>query len=127
MATAQGIGTLDVSASTIASLYPGADGNLLLRVHNPNQFPVKVTEVAQGSDPITSNQVGCDVSTLSVSDANLSNEVNQSHPIVVGANRDSAKLTLHDVVSMSEDAENACQGAAFTIPVTLTAESTPQG
>jgi len=61
--TAQALTTVDVSASTTATLYPGATGDVLIRIDNPNPYAVQVTDVA-GSGAITSDAgAGCDAST----------------------------------------------------------------
>src|SRR5207244_6339061 len=43
--SAQPLSTVDVSAQTTASLYPGSSGDVLIKVHNPNPFAVRVTDV----------------------------------------------------------------------------------
>src|SRR3954468_12831832 len=44
--TASALSTVDVSASTTATLYPGVSGDVLIKVSNPNPFPVVVSGVA---------------------------------------------------------------------------------
>src|SRR6476619_6247977 len=44
--TAQSLTTVDVSATTSASLYPGQSGNVTLKINNPNPYNVRVTAVA---------------------------------------------------------------------------------
>ena len=44
----QSLSTIDVSASATTlpnKLYPGADGDVLIQIHNPNPFPVTVTDI----------------------------------------------------------------------------------
>src|SRR5439155_25468521 len=61
--TAQTLTTVDVSASTTASLYPSGTGNVLIRISNPNPYPVLVASVT-GSGTITSDKGAvCDAST----------------------------------------------------------------
>jgi hypothetical protein len=51
----------DATAFTTADLYPGATGNVKLRVTNSNPFPVRVTAVS-GNGTITSDKgAACDV------------------------------------------------------------------
>ena len=52
--TAQALTTVDVSASTTATLYPGSSGNVLIKISNPNPYPVRVTSVT-GNGPITAD------------------------------------------------------------------------
>ncbi|MGZ5343264.1 MAG: hypothetical protein ACXWF5_01100, partial [Actinomycetota bacterium] len=42
---AQALTTVDVSATTAATLYPGATGNVKIEISNPNPYPVTVTDV----------------------------------------------------------------------------------
>ena len=114
--TAQALTTVDVSASTTATLYPGATGDVLIRIDNPNPYAVQVTDVA-GSGAITSDAgAGCDASTgLSFSD--------QSGLTLNVPAGSAASFTLTGSASMSNASANSCQGAVFTIPVTLTGTS----
>ena len=114
--TASPLTTVDVSASTTATLYPGATGDVSLRINNPNPYPVRVTSVA-GSGTITSDAGGaCDASTgVTFTDQS-------SLTLDVGASS-AATFTLSGAASMSNASANSCQGAVFTIPVTLTGAS----
>src|SRR5436305_13200919 len=52
--TAQTLSTVDVSASTSATLYPGVTGDALVKFSNPNPYPVKITTVSLNTtDSIT--------------------------------------------------------------------------
>ena len=44
--SAQNLSTVDVSASTTATLYPGVSGDVLIKISNPNPYPVRVTAVS---------------------------------------------------------------------------------
>ena len=50
--SAQALTTVDVSATTPATLYPGATGNVKIEISNPNPYPVEVTDVT-GNGAIT--------------------------------------------------------------------------
>src|SRR5438067_2253678 len=52
--SAQALTTVNVSASTSATLYPGANGDLLLKIHNPNPYPVQISDVT-GNGTITAD------------------------------------------------------------------------
>src|SRR5918912_1455613 len=52
--TAAAISTVDVSASTNATLYPGVTGDVLIKLDNPNTYPVTVTAIS-GSGTITAD------------------------------------------------------------------------
>ena len=114
--SAQALTTVDVSASTTATLYPGATGDLRLRIDNPNPYPVRVTQV-NGNGTITSDQgAACDAST-GVSYANQTGLT-----LDIPAN-DAATFTLAGSVSMSNASDTTCQGAVFTVPVSLVGAS----
>lgn len=112
--TAQPLTTVDVSASVAATLYPGATGDVELRISNPNPYPVVVSDVT-GNGAITASDPACNVASVSFSDqTGLSLNVPASN---------AATFTLSGAVQMSSAANDNCQGATFTIPVALTGSS----
>ena len=114
--TASSITLADATAFTSADLYPGATGNLKLRATNPNPFPVRITAVS-GNGTITSDKgAACDAAT----GVSLSNQTGLTLDLAGGA---TATLTVPNAVSMSNASDNSCQGAVFTVPVSLTAVS----
>ena len=115
--TAQALSTVDVSASTSATLYPGGPaGDVSIRISNPNSYPVTVTSVAgNGSITPDAGHAGCTTTGVTFTDqTGLS--------IAVPANGQTT-TTLSGAASMSNASVNACQGATFTIPVTLSGAS----
>jgi|SRR5215210_3894758 len=118
--TAQALSTVDVSASTTASLYPGTDGNVLIRIKNPNPYPVTVTSV-NGNGTISADATHA---TAGCTNANTGvTYTNQATNIVVPANNGETETTLNNAAHMSNASDNGCQGATFTIPVTLSGAS----
>ena len=114
--TAQGLTTVDVSASTTATLYPSGTGNVLLRINNPNPYPVAVTSVT-GNGTITSDKgAACDAST----GVTFTNQTGLSLAVPATS---AATFTLTGAVAMSNASDNSCQGAVFTIPVSLSGAS----
>lgn len=114
--SAQALTTVDVSATTPATLYPGATGDLRLRINNPNPYPVRVTAVA-GNGTITSDAgAACNAST----GVTFTNQTGLT--LDVAANTAST-FTLSGAVAMSNASHTSCQGAVFTVPVTLTGAS----
>jgi hypothetical protein len=112
--TAQPLTTVDVSATTPATLYPGATGDVLLRIDNPNPYPVVVTDVT-GNGSITASNGGCNASSVTFTD-----QTALSLNVPAGS---SATFTLAGAAQMSTSANDSCQGAVFTIPVSLSGTS----
>lgn len=111
--------TLDASATTSATLYPGATGDARLKVSNTNPFPVRVTGVALNG---TNANITPDAGSPGCTTTGVSFTDQTGLTIDVPANS-SAETTLTGAVSMSNASLDACQGATFTIPVTLTGAS----
>lgn len=99
------------------ALYPGTDGDLLIEIHNPNPFPVKVSQITSNGAVTASGGIGI-CATTGVS---LNSPV--ATAIEVAASSNSAKVTLSGAAQMSSASENGCQNAIFTIPVSLTGSS----
>ncbi|MEU4618914.1 hypothetical protein AB0G04_02885 [Actinoplanes sp. NPDC023801] len=103
-----------------APLYPGARTDLAVTVENPNPFPVTLTTVHAGSEPITVDAAhraaGC--ITTGVSPTRGLSAVSLS----VGP-RSSASFLLLDAIQMTNDSDSACQGATFTVPLTASGRS----
>jgi hypothetical protein len=115
--TAQNVTLSDASASTTAQLFPGGTGDLVVKVTNPNSFAVTVTAVNNGTGSITSDKgAACNAST-GVTYANTSGLTQ-----AVGAGA-TVTFSVAGKVSMSNASDNSCQGAVFTVPVTLVATS----
>jgi len=114
--SAQALTTVDVSASTAATLYPGANGDVLIKVNNPNPYPVRVTDVT-GNGTITadSGHATCVTSGVTFTDQH-------SQTIDIPASSQT-QTTLAGAAHMSNASDNGCQGATFTIPVSITGTS----
>jgi hypothetical protein len=122
--TAQALSTVDVSASTSATLYPGVSGDVLLKVSNPNPYPIQVTSVSlNGTNAdiaADSGHSGC--TTTGVSFTNQTG-LTISVPAKSGGVNGTVQTTLAGAAAMSNASLDACQGATFTIPVTLSGGS----
>jgi hypothetical protein len=114
--TAAALTTVDVSASTTAQLYPGGTGDVLLKITNTNPYQVTVTSVAAGGTITSDKGAACNATT----GVTYTPPVSPSLAVPAGA---SVQFTLSGAVAMSNASDNACQGAIFTVPVTLTGAS----
>jgi hypothetical protein len=120
--TAQALSTVDVSASTSATLYPGGPaGDVLIKISNPNPYPVTVTAVS-GNGSITPDGGHSGCSPTGVSFTNQTG-LTISVPAKVGATNGETQTTLTGAASMTNASVDACQGAVFTIPVTISGAS----
>ena len=114
--SSQALTTIDVSASTSATLYPGSTGDVKLQISNPNPYAVRVTAVS-GNGTITpdAGHSGCTTTGVTFT--------NQTGLTIDIAANSSTTTTLSGAAAMSNASLNACQGATFTIPVSLTGAS----
>jgi hypothetical protein len=119
--TAAAIGTIDVSASTTATLYPGVSGDVLIKLDNPNPYVVTVTAVT-GNGAITPDAGHSGCTTTGVTFTNQTG-LSLVIPAKSGGVNGTLQTTLTNAASMSNASLNACQGATFTIPVSLTGTS----
>jgi hypothetical protein len=122
--SAQALTTLDASADTSATLYPGSTGDVTLKISNPNPYAVQVTGVSlngtNASITPDAQHEGCTTTGVSFTDQS---GLTVAVPAKSGGTNGTATATLSGAVSMSNASLNACQGAVFTIPVTLTGAS----
>jgi hypothetical protein len=124
--TASGAGSAAGSAGTLTvnlaalqagdgvttTLAPGTTGDLIVRINNPNAFAVSlITVTSGGAITADSGHAGCTTTgvTVSVPAADL--------PVTVAPG--SALYTLTGATSMSMASLSACQGATFSVPVTI--------
>ena len=121
MAFARGDGpsALRVSAHPTSALYPGATGDVLIRISNPNPYPVDVVSVSESGE-ITADAGHSACTTTGVSFADRT-----GLSIRVPAKRDgvdgTTQATLPRAVAMSNRSQSSCQGAVFSIPLTVSA------
>ena len=113
--TAQGLSTVDIHAQAAGQLYPGVNGDVIVKLSNPNPYPVHITSISNGSGGITADLAGC---------VNTGVTFNPPASVdwTVPAN-DSAQFTLAGAAHMSNSSDDGCQGAVFTIPVTFSGAS----
>jgi hypothetical protein len=106
----------DASASTTAQLYPGRTGDIWIKVTNSNPFAVTVTSVT-GAGTISSDKgAACDAAT----GVTFTNTTGLTQAVGAGA---TVTFSLAGKVAMSNASDNSCQGAVFTVPITLAATS----
>lgn len=109
---------LTVSGGTAtAELYPGASNqHLFLHIVNPNPFAVTVTAVNNGAGSITADGGHASCTTTGVT---FTNQTGLSISVPANGSTD----TSVNGVSMDNTSSTGCQGATFTVPVTVDATS----
>jgi hypothetical protein len=113
---ATGLTLNDASGATVADLYPGVTGTVKLNVTNPNAFPVRITNVT-GTGAITSDKgAACNAAT----GVTFTNQTGLTLDLAAGA---TSAFTLSGAAAMSNSSDNTCQGAVFTIPVSVSGVS----
>jgi hypothetical protein len=119
--SAQALTTTDVSASTAATLYPGADGDVLIRITNPNPYPVRLTDVT-GNGAVTADagHSTCGSDAGHPTGVTFTNQTSQTIDVAASS---STQTTLTNAAHMSNASDDSCQGATFTIPVSLSGHS----
>jgi hypothetical protein len=92
-------------------LYPGfTDGDVYFTLTNGNPYPITFTSMTPGA--ITATPATCPSSSVTVDPATGFS--------LLSPPGTSGQLSIADVVSMSLDAPDACQGASFNVVLTLT-------
>ena len=104
---------LTVTAATgAADLYPGfTAGDVFFTITNPNPYPVTFTSMTAGAIT-SSNPGGCPSSNVTVANAT-------GLSLAAAASSTSGTQSIVDVVTMAAAAPDGCQGATFTISLTL--------
>jgi hypothetical protein len=115
--TSVALTTVDVSATVTASLYPGATGDVVVKIANPNSYPVTVTAVA-GSGAITASGGAGTCTTTGVT---FTDQTGLS--LAVPAGSAGTSFTLTGSAAMSNASQDGCRNAVFTVPVSLTGAS----
>ncbi|BCJ44224.1 hypothetical protein GCM10010168_10370 [Actinoplanes ianthinogenes] len=117
-ATLAGQGTpakLGVGGFPVTGLYPGAEQRMTVMVHNPYRFPVTLTAV---SGKVTAvNRKGCTVTSADLTIGRYAGK--PALPARIGSGR--LIRIGYLPVRMPRTVANACQGATFTLRLSITA------
>jgi hypothetical protein len=102
--------------SPSSTLYPGGTADVVLRVNNPNAFAVSVVSVTGSGTiaPDAGHAAGC--TTTGVTFANQTG-------VAIAVAPGSSLVHLAGAATMSSSSSSGCQGATFSIPVTIEART----
>ena len=115
-----------ITAVSAVALFPGASKTAIVSINNPNPYPVVVTSISAGASGTQTGSLGaCSANTVTsdaLAPAGGAAGVVQSDGSTVTIPASGAgtfQLTTH----MVANADNACQGLTFTLPITATLAS----
>ncbi|ROP32055.1 hypothetical protein EDD30_4985 [Couchioplanes caeruleus] len=101
-------------------LAPGSTGDLTVTVLNDNDFAIRVSSVAAGTGNVIADdehrENGCERHGVSIARPDLAVRWEV-------ARNDVAVFTVPGALRMAADADEACRGAVFTVPVRITGEA----
>lgn len=111
-------GSVTTVASAAALLYPGNTVGLIVNVHNPNSFSVKISAVTltSGTAPDANGITGAKTPaacTPAASGVTLQTASLTNQSVSVAANGD-ATVTVPNGVGMAATSDDGCQSASFT-------------
>jgi hypothetical protein len=101
------------------ALYPSLTTGATLTVTNPNPFPVLISDVEFGALVISDAGDNCTTELSQVTFTNVSEA-----ELYLAPDATAVEFELADVAAMGAGSNDDCQGATFTAPITLVAEST---
>jgi hypothetical protein len=112
---ARSITVVQSTGTASSELYPGATADLIVELDNPNSFPVDIVTVT-GDGPVTSSGgIGsCTTTGVTV-------PAQEGLSIAVAPGTDVA-VHIPAGVAMGPSSSSGCQGATFTVPVSLTVQ-----
>jgi hypothetical protein len=120
------IEALVTADSPTERLYPGGPArDVTIKVKNPNAFTVDVFSIATNGGTVTadSGHSSCSNTGVSFSFTNMSLITQGTNPTpnkTLSGNSTVTLLHLPGAATLSMTSDSGCQGATFSIPVTLT-------
>jgi hypothetical protein len=110
--------SIDATSGTpLTALLPGSSGDATLELANPNATTLTLTSVVGAGTITVSNAPGCTSGNDGVTFTNQS-----ALSVVVPAHATAFSVDLPGSVAMAASSASACQGATFSIPVTVTVQ-----
>ena len=115
-----------ITAVSAVALFPGASKTALVSINNPNPYPIVVTSVSAGTSSAQTSGLGTCPANSVTSDAltpvSGATGVLQSDGATLTIPAAGA-ATYQLVTHMVSNADNACQGLTFSLPLTATLAS----
>lgn len=99
-----------------ATLYPGGPpSSVYFTANNPNPYPVTITNIAWGT-PVSTNTTSCPNTNISVDTSAPKTGLS----ITVPAGSPTGAISVPNVLDLSHNALDGCQGVSFIVPMTVT-------
>jgi hypothetical protein len=118
-ASAGSAASMTISAGTPStSLYPNGSADVAASISNPNPYGVHVSSISLGAVSVDAGHSGCNLPSISVT----SPQANGGSGWNIAASG-STNVDLTNAISMSNAANDSCQGATFTVALTATGAS----
>ena len=108
--------TIASTGSVSSPLLPGGPaGNVTVEIANPNPYSVTLVSV-NGNGTINTDGGHLSCTTTGVTFTNQTPNIN------IPANQTAYPVDLTGAISMSAAASNGCQGATFSVPISITVD-----
>lgn len=118
---AQAVTVVAAAQGPSVALVPGGTADLVLRLENPNGYPVRITGISQRGTTVT--PVGATGPGTACTGVNTGVSVpTQTHLDVPVASGADVTVHIEGAVAMSTSSASGCQGATFQVPVDVVVE-----
>jgi len=119
--------SMTISAGTpSSSLYPTASADVAAVISNPNPYKVHVSSIALGAITVDAGHSACNTgASVSVTSPQTNSGAGWDVPAKSGGVDGSLNVDMANAISMSNAANDSCQGATFTVALTATGASAP--
>src|SRR5438552_11557068 len=114
-AAAGSAASMTISAGTpSSSLYPTASADVAATISNPNPYKVNVSSISLGAISVDAGHSGCNTASVTVTSPQDNGGAGWVVPAKSGGVNGSLNADLASAISMSNAANDSCQGATFT-------------
>jgi hypothetical protein len=126
-ATAGTAATLTITpGSPTSSLYPNGSADVAATISNPNPYKVHISSLSFGAVTVDAGHSSCNASSSVTGASSATNGgAGWDVPAKSGSTNGSLNVDVANAISMDNTANDACQGATFTVALTATGASAP--
>jgi len=117
---------IEVVATTAGAedvpLRPGGQGDVVLMLRNPNRYPVTLVAVRSNGPVVADALHGSCTIDQTIVTFSAPTALSKLIPPTVDADPGPQRVRLEGALQMGPNAPTTCQGATFTVPVTVTVQ-----